>query len=303
MAVADWFKAGKKDEQAIYSFLLPREYRAVTLSSRISKYGQLSLPGKKEASLWILDGSRPRDPAAEGDKESGIRALVLICTHGLVLPLFHETEGPSLSEIEALFDRIGEMRKKIYCILGRREEALLCESALGKELEGYRTFLLMTCKQSASLSDSPNKIDAFRIQRVRESDAERFFPLERAYQLEEVVLSRDRYHDAAGRIHFKNQCKRQIIFASSHNGNGIAKAGTNAIGIRYCQVGGVFTRREFRKQGYAKQLMLILLHRIFARGQSVSLFVRYDNPAAVALYRSLGFIIRGEYRIAYPKRG
>lgn len=292
----NWRRARRDDLPEISAFLSPREYRACSLSSRLSRYGQLRLPGRSEGSLWIF--SPPGDNPKGGT--CTIRGLLLLCSHGLLLPLFHETEGPERSDLAALYRRLGDISARIYCILGRREEVKLCEDALGRALEGDRSFLLMTRKHRPAPFPPP---EGYTIRRIRETDGDTYFPLERAYQLEEVVLSRERYHETAGRIHFRKQCKSQIILAMDFHGEGVAKAGTNAIGIRYCQIGGVYTKPEHRSRGLAASLMESLLSRIFARGQYASLFVRNDNLAALGLYRKLHFEVRCEYRIAYPKPG
>jgi predicted GNAT family acetyltransferase len=61
----------------------------------------------------------------------------------------------------------------------------------------------------------------------------------------------------------------------------------------------VYTVERLRNRGIGEYLLAALLDRIYALGKRASLFVKKDNPAAIQLYRKLGFLIRSEFRIAY----
>jgi predicted GNAT family acetyltransferase len=79
----------------------------------------------------------------------------------------------------------------------------------------------------------------------------------------------------------------------------LSKAGTNARGFDADQIGGVFTVEEERGRGLARRVMDALLGRIFQEKSQASLFVKKLNPAAVTLYRRLGFRELEDFRISY----
>ncbi len=286
----NWKQAEAQDLSPFLDFLAPREYRAAALASRLQYNGSVRMPPGKTASLWIL----PERKAPES-----VRAAILLSEAGLYLPLYHECDAPAIEELEEFFRRCCKNSRKIYCLLGRNEDIILSNEALARPLFAERLFDLMTSKEPAG-GKSPVHIPHLHIRRIKEAEADTFFPLEREYQLEEVVTAPDRYNEAAGRLHFKQQCRSQLVFGAWMNGRPIAKAGTNAIGFRYCQVGGVYTDPAFRGRGIATAVMTRLLSAIDSRGQHCTLFVRKDNPPAAALYHSLGFVRRCGYRISYP---
>jgi predicted GNAT family acetyltransferase len=286
----NWKLAAARNINPLLDFLAPREYRAAAFASRLQYDSAVRLPPAKTASLWILPNQK---------EPESIRAAILLTEAGLYLPLFHETDSPAVEELDVFFRLCCKNRGKIYCLLGGDEDIVLSSEALARPVFAERTFDLMTLNKTAG-AQPPVRIPHLLIRRIREAEADTFFPLDRDYQLEEVVTSPDRYNEFAGRLHFRQQCRSQLVFGAWMNGKPVAKAGTNAIGFRYCQVGGVYTEPAFRGRGIATAVMTRLLSAIASRGQHCTLFVRNDNPPAAALYRSLGFSRRCGYRISYP---
>ena len=90
-----------------------------------------------------------------------------------------------------------------------------------------------------------------------------------------------------------------MVFYASLNGRPVAKAGTNARGWNWDQVGGVFVIPELRGSGFGRIVMKHLIAAISKDGKSPCLFVKESNPAALALYNGLGFADRGAFRISY----
>ena len=92
---------------------------------------------------------------------------------------------------------------------------------------------------------------------------------------------------------------KEIVLYGSINNIPIVKAGTNARGYNYDQIGGVFTDISQRHQGYATAVMIKLLKKIFSQDKSASLFVKPDNINAIKIYKALGFVKKANFRIAY----
>ena len=55
-------------------------------------------------------------------------------------------------------------------------------------------------------------------------------------------------------------------------------------------IGGVYTKSEFRRLGYAKSCLISLINDLLNKYRVVGLTVRTDNIPAINLYKSLGFI-------------
>ena len=93
--------------------------------------------------------------------------------------------------------------------------------------------------------------------------------------------------------------RRELVVYAVSDGRAVAKAGTNAQGLEFVQLGGVYTVEELRNRGVGETVLGELLERIIASGKGACLFVKKDNPAAIQLYKKLKFRTQGEFRIAY----
>jgi len=140
-------------------------------------------------------------------------------------------------------------------------------------------------------------------------------PLQAAYEKEEVLLDPSSYNPSITRAHLLQTLNEQIVVMASardtvephapisgplsRSPQPIAKASTNAKGIDYHQIGGVFTQRMYRGRGIGGSVVAFLLDTIFEDGRRACLFVKKDNIPALAMYRRLGFEKAGEYRIDY----
>ncbi len=61
-------------------------------------------------------------------------------------------------------------------------------------------------------------------------------------------------------------------------------------------VGNIYTRRDLRRRGYARQATIGVLNELVGCGiGTICLNVAVENAAAIALYRSLGFEVHSEY--------
>ena len=79
----------------------------------------------------------------------------------------------------------------------------------------------------------------------------------------------------------------------------ISKVATNARGKNFYQIGGVFTKKEFRNKGIMFNLMIQFMNYIHSENKKATLFVNIHNEPAKKVYEKLGFILIGKYRISY----
>lgn len=122
------------------------------------------------------------------------------------------------------------------------------------------------------------------------------------YEKEEVVPKCFNFDENLCRLRFSNSLRTQYILALLNNdGKIVSKAGTNAIGFKFVQLGGIFTKKEFRGKNFAKYLLEVLLIKLLKIKKSVVLFVKKQNVSANNLYNSLSFFKISEYLIAYFK--
>lgn len=124
------------------------------------------------------------------------------------------------------------------------------------------------------------------------------------YELEEVLPSCMEFDEDSCRLRLLNALRKQYVLAlSTINQEGqetlIAKAGTNSIGYKHVQIGGVFTLPEERGKHYAFYLLTLLLSKIVKMKRIPVLFVKKQNSPASKLYDSLCFEKITDYTIAY----
>lgn len=131
------------------------------------------------------------------------------------------------------------------------------------------------------------------------SELDEIFPLQKSYELEEVVFSEKDFNEAASRLVLKKNLERKRVFALKKDGKIVSKLSVNARGKNCVQVGGVFTAPDFRKQGLAKTLLLRFCRRYAENGKKIVLFVKKSNLAALSLYKSCGFRKISDYKIVY----
>ncbi len=144
-------------------------------------------------------------------------------------------------------------------------------------------------------------VPGITVARMHRNNETELFPLQRGYELEEVMLDPLLFRERICRANLHRILTEQHVFAAlDTGGTPLAKANTNALGITCEQIGGVYTLPEHRRRGLAGMVMEALIRDIDSRGRKACLFVNQANGGAVRLYRRCGFEIRGEFRITYP---
>jgi predicted GNAT family acetyltransferase len=128
---------------------------------------------------------------------------------------------------------------------------------------------------------------------------ETLHPLQKDYMKEEVAVPGRPITDAEVAIALRQILKNQLCFALTVDGDIVAKANTNAIGINKVQIGGVYTHPLYRRNGYAAALVAALSNRAIRSGKEPVLFVKEKNMPAFSLYQKIGFAECGRYAIAY----
>ena len=222
-------------------------------------------------------------------------STLMVTRSGLLLPALYD-DRPLPRELRALIYRACG---RLHSVMGLRSEVRRVQELLGR---GYAVvdYLLMTV--DAATRRSPGPPPELRVQRGRPRDARRLFELQRAYELEEVLLDGTRFNrDECLRL-LRRSLQRELVYFGTVDRHPVTKAGTNARGFAVDQIGGVFTDVHRRGRGYGSAVLDVLLRTLFTAGKSASLFVKPDNGAAIQLYERLGFVTRERYRICYYRR-
>ena len=296
-----WQRVTQDNFSELIRFILPYEYLCVNFTSRLLSNNRPELPPPREAALYIGKDVPPHSHGVIGAYDSSmVRAAVLITSKGLVIPVHEEGIRLTADQLLPLLTQIYRYVRRIYCVIGMESTVKQYEPHLHEAIDTFRSHYLMLRPKQRPLAplSIPIKI---QIHHLTERQIKHIFPLEKAYQYEEVVVHPERFNTAAYMLHFRKIVKSQKVLFASINGVPISKAGTNAIGINHTQIGGVFTTPEYRGYGVARALMHRLIEEIQVSDRTPVLFVRTSNPSAIQLYRRLNFDIIGRYQISYTR--
>ncbi|WP_455381309.1 GNAT family N-acetyltransferase [Salinispira pacifica] len=275
----------------LVSYLSPLEWGCVSFTSRLLVDGEPQLPSRRTARICVLP--RPDD----GD--CGFEAAVLQTSHGFYYPVFDGADplGNPTTRTE-LRRALRLPTARVYSIMGRRGDVESLGSLFAKPTVHEIDYYLMVQERPGSF-DRKRLPEGLTFRRATGSDAGYLFPLQRDYEKEEVLLPGDRFDSTASMHHFRASLLEQLVYVAELDGAPVAKAGTNARGFRFDQIGGVFTRRDLRGRGVGAALMTRLMQEINRDGRSCCLFVKQHNAPAIAMYTRLGYLIRDDFRIVY----
>ena len=139
----------------------------------------------------------------------------------------------------------------------------------------------------------------FVLKKCTIGDEESLYPLQKQYELVEVLPPGTEHNPARCRLGLRKALEKQHVFALFEGSRAVAKAGTNAIGINFAQIGGVFTDIAFRNKGFATFLTNYAAQRLSENGKKVILFVKKKNESAKRAYAKAGFAQFGCFKIVY----
>jgi uncharacterized protein len=229
-----------------------------------------------------------------------IHGALVATANGLVLPVLPGGAG----DPAGLAAVLGAARRPVHSIMGTSASVAAAESAmpvLPTTRIAYRLMCLSreSWQGPAAHASAEAAAEGVRVRRAGVADAALLFPLQRAYELEEVVVNPGLFSDAACLRMLREGLRDDLVFHAVRDGRPLAKAGTNARGYTVDQVGGVFTVPDERGKGLARIVMAALLEAIFAEKPAACLFVKTTNAPAIALYERLAFRTVGGYAISY----
>ena len=190
------------------------------------------------------------------------------------------------------------MKKQVRCISGESTatEFLMQFFDVAAQVYPYR---MLRWSKKLNASEAGMLSGGEEIIRCTEHDMEILHPLQKDYMKDEVAVPGRKITDAEVDLTLRQILKNQLCFALTVDGETVAKANTNAIGINCVQIGGVYTHPLYRRNGYAAALVQALCNRALRAHKQPVLFVKEKNTPAFNLYQKLGFEECGRYTIVY----
>ena len=139
------------------------------------------------------------------------------------------------------------------------------------------------------------------IRRAETADIGELFPLQAAYEMEEVLPRGAEFNPASCRKTLETLIAEKTILAAELDGILVGKININARSFNRFQIGGVYVIPKYRRRGIARAMTAALIREFAPQKKYFSLFVKKTNIPARKVYNSLGFRITGDYRICYYK--
>ena len=283
----------------IEEFIAPHEYKCVTLASHIRK---------KDEHIFIISKN---DSVQTAEDIAGViyfEKTLLHCIPNIepLLPTVTLNVSPVMTELAQALLLFFEAQKvftekKIKVINGESIGTDFILSILQtKSLEPQQTnhYKLMTLDEYLLPPPEPLSCDD-EIRRCNDNDFDSLFELQKKYIVKEVAPANKQVSDLECSASLKQILKNQLCFALYSDGEVVAKANTNAIGIHWVQLGGVYTHPLYRKNYYAWNLVYAICRRIKKTSRKVCLFVKDKNNPALQLYHRIGFTEKCDFKICY----
>ena len=272
----------------VFDFLIANEHKSVSLVAHFKK--------KDTRILYILDERN----VIWGVLSISSGGQILHCLESdVVLPVIQEYF--SLVRPQKLFSIIGE--KKYTDAIAKIMLKLF--GTVPKAMNDYNLMeynsLIEENNESKASSDSKNKslIRGCEIFDCKESDFDALFPIQRDYEIEEVLVDKNSFNEKNTRILLRHSLQNGEVFGVRYNGRVIAKASINAKGENCIQLGGIFTDMNFRNRGVATYLVKNLTERFKNEKKTIVLFVKKVNTTAFNIYQNCGFNSFSDYKIVY----
>ncbi|MDR2897733.1 MAG: GNAT family N-acetyltransferase [Spirochaetaceae bacterium] len=291
----------EKDIPEVLAFIATRESSCVTLSEHLLK-------ARKTPSL--LDG-RTRFFMLRSTDDESLAGVFMLSSPGLLLHCIPFQTAPDQTTDQRqlkhqLYQQLIELilpivaESTIQCIMGETEGTEFFGDLINASPVQVSDYYLFAFHREQITPKGCHEETAHLLLRYTDSaDAESLYPLQEAYELEEVVPKGSTFSSAQCMAGLRHTLKTRTAIAFWQGKNPIAKAAVNAEGLNWVQIGGVYTVPHWRNRGLARRLVQHIAEQSAEQGRGACLFVKQENTAAQNSYRNAGFTQFGEFRIIY----
>lgn len=276
----------KKNISKAIDFCLSYEESSVNLIAFLKQESSF-FSNIKEAKIFFLD-----------EKIIGVASLN---THNFFLYCFSFCNNEVCNNIASLFNF-----NSIYAIMGEAifQKQLLnyLSESLNIKAKIIAPYILMTKLKESKIVNCPALIKELKIIRANTKDANILIDLQAGYEKEEVCQENEEFPRCISLMNLEHILKNEITYFAKIGNLSVAKANTNAIGVNYAQIGGVYTLPEYRGRRIASCVVNVLMEHIkIKERKNISLFVKDKNTKAIRMYKRLGLQEKSEFYISYFK--
>lgn len=275
----------------VSSFIIRNERKCVSLSSLFHKSGGTAMPSSVKYKVFVFKDS----------ESSRIKGVSTFSNSGQILHCLDFSDWKEVEAFKAFMSR--EIpHDRVFCVLGEKTGTDMIRSCMKKPLHTSIDYILMYFPETEG-GNRLNPPPGMEPVQCRPQDSDKLYPLQKAYEIEEVLLDPEDFDPDFCRLNLRRLLREQLILGLSvqkqDSCSFVAKGGTNAIGSGWCQLGGIYTAPEYRNLGCAAFLSRELAAQLAAKGKRTALFVKTGNLAAQKAYEKAGFVKDIPFCICY----
>lgn len=286
-------------------FITQEEQYNITLSSLFHKDGTCAMPSAAKYKVFLFRSDDIAETAEKPACQSApchakLKGVVSVSSYGQILHCLKFTSQSEKNEFcKLLADEIPH--EQVFCVLGEKNGSDLIASAIKRKCSEVRSYTLMHYEGASQLLPP----STFSLTRCGTEHVNMLFTLQKNYELAEVLLDAADFDEASCRLNLRKILREQTIYAlftdssTKNRQRAVAKAGTNAKGLNWFQLGGVYTLPEYRNHGYAAFLTQFLAEKFREQGKKTALFVNDKNISAIKAYEKAGFVKDKPFEIIY----
>ncbi|UTC67067.1 MULTISPECIES: GNAT family N-acetyltransferase [unclassified Treponema] len=291
----------KKNINSFIELILPYEYLCVNLAECLKKQKRFF---DNDQDLFTFIKAEAFF-SVNTEKKSFI-GILLLAAHGVLLHCFPKEIPDDIAQhIKNKFLRQTEP----LSVMGEKNTSIHLEKLIHQSLslvparfENYKLLTFKTKPQAANsfcIKVSDNLNSKLEFIKPPIEDAESLCPMEIQYNESEVLAPGVKASRESCLKLLKKRINNNALYAVKKDGKYIAKAGINASGFNWNQIGGVFTIPEYRNKGVGAANVITLVNDCAQYKKKCALFVKVKNPSARQMYKKIGFTESIDFRISY----
>ena len=198
-----WRQAGRRDLAALLEFLLPEEALFVPFTSR------------------LRSGARGYEVYMDTDDTGAVRDCFLHTSGGLLLPAF----APAGQDPRELSELLAGLRPVVHSIMGVGRCVDVIEASLPLPPTTRVEYFLMTLEAGTRHPVLPPDPPGLSMRKADVYDADLLFPMQKCYELEEVVIAPAHFNEAQSMKSLKIALQEQLVYVAEIRGVPVSKAG------------------------------------------------------------------------------
>lgn len=294
----------KKNIKGFIQLILPYEHRCINLAECLKKQSRFF--DEEQEIYTFIRAEAFFVKSEEGKRKKEFIGILLLAAHGVLFHCFCSKIPDSISEY--IKNKFLKDTAPIS-VMGEANVSILLESIIKESLhlnpvrfENYKLLVM----QNKPLKSGPfckkacdNLNSTLQFLKPPIEDAETLCPMEIEYNESEVLAKGVKASPELCLKLLKKRINNSALYAVKKDGKYIAKAGINASGFNWNQIGGVFTIPEYRNKGIGAANVLMLINDCRQYKKRCALFVKIKNSAARQMYKKIGFTESCDFRISY----